>query len=588
MQEGYRGPYLPEESIAKLCSALLEAATAMEQAAGPGEALGRLAGKMAAYAGVDSCIVLIRSLDQFSLAASFGVEPPGPERVTLSGRAAGILEKKEPGLTCAGDIGLSGYRHTSFLCVPLVSRGKSVGLAALFTAGKRPEFSRGTLHVLAVMGALGAHAIDDFYYKEELRKRSDELRRVYEIQRRITQSTDLDKATESIVENAPYITRLQYCMIYLLDSHEREIVSIKAPAVVEKKFGKLKFRIDELIASRIAVEERKPLFIEDAPRFPRISQRIVKMLGFKSAIVLPLIARDRVLGVMWLYSTDRHVAFDENDRRSAVALSDQAAAVIDNARLFKELEESYEKLKDLDKTKMEFFTLISHELRNPLAVIKGYAELLSNGTLGPINDKQRDKLKRIRENVDKLADMVGKMSDISSLESKRYPVIKTPASLGDMVRELIDTMGFLFRNKHIALKTDIPPELPLVEVDRNKMEQVLLNLLNNALKYTPEGGQVTVTARDRDADVLVSMHDTGIGIPKKDLGMIFSGFYHAGYKLSYEYKGPGLGLAISRKIVESHGGRIWAESEPGKGSTFYFTIPKHPEGVETVKNMAQD
>jgi signal transduction histidine kinase len=577
MQEGYREPYLPEEGISKLCSALLEAATAMEWAAAPAEALSYLARNMAAYAGVDSCIVLARSRDQFSLAASFGVEPPGINRVTLSGRAAAVVEKKEPGLACAGDIGLSGHRQTYFLCVPLVSHGKSVGLAALFTEGKRPEFSRSTLHALSVMGMLGAHAIDDFYYKEELQKRSDELRRVYEIQRRITQSMDLHEATESIVENAPYITRLQYCMIYLLDPYKRNIVSIMAPAAVEKKFGKLKFDLDKLIASRIAMEERRPLFIEDAPAYPRISQMIVKMLGFKSAIVLPLIARDRVLGVMWLYTTDRYLKFDENDMRGAIALSDQAAVVIDNARIFKELEESYEKMKDLDKAKMEFFTLISHELRNPLAVIKGFTELLYDGTLGPINDKQKDKIQKIKENVDKLTDMVNKMSEISTMETRPYPLEKTPTSIGEMVGEITDTMGFLFRNKRIALKVSVPPELPVVEIDRGRMEQVFINLLNNALKYTPEGGKVEVSAKDRGSDILVSVHDTGIGIPKKDLDKIFSGFYHAGYKLSYEYKGPGLGLAISRKIVESHGGRIWAESEEGKGSTFYFTIPKPTE-----------
>jgi signal transduction histidine kinase len=589
MQEGYREPYLPEEDIARWCSILFENATTMDRAASLDEALGRLARNMATFASVDSCIVLVRARDQFKPMASYGVGEPGVDQVTLSGGAASAVEKKEPVMACAGDIGLpqtDKYRHTAFMCVPLVSRGKPVGLAVLFTAGKRQKFSGGTLHVLVVMAMQGAHAIDDFYYKEELGKRSDELRRVYEIQRRITQSIDLDEAAESIVENAPYITRLQYCMIYLLDPYKRNIVSIKAPAAVEKKFGKLEFGLDELVASRIAMDERKPLFIEDAPSYPRISQPIVQKLGFKSAIVLPLIARDRVLGVMWLYTTDRKVRFDEDDKRSAIALSDQAAIVIDNARIFKELEESYEKMKDLDKTKMEFFTLISHELRNPLAVIKGFTELLYDGTLGPLNDKQKDKLLKIKENVDKLTDMVNKMSEISTMETRRYPLEKIPTSISWMVGEIVDTMGFLFRNKHITVKVNIPPELPLVEVDRGRMEQVLLNLLNNALKYTPEGGEVDVSAEDRGNEILVSIHDTGIGIPKKDLDKIFTGFYHAGYKLSYEYKGPGLGLAISRKIVESHGGRIWAESEPGKGSTFYFTIPKHPENIETLKNTA--
>jgi signal transduction histidine kinase len=311
------------------------------------------------------------------------------------------------------------------------------------------------------------------------------------------------------------------------------------------------------------------------------------MLGFKSAIVLPLISRDRVLGVMWLYTTDRKEHFDDNDRRRAIALSDQAASVIDNARIFKELEASYEKLKDLDRTKMEFFTLISHELRNPLAIIKGYTELLYDGTLGPVNGKQSEKLARIRENVDKLADMVGKMSEISSLESRNYKVDRALVSLGDMVGELAETMGFLFKNKHIELEVDMPESLPLVEVDRRKMEQVMVNLLNNALKYTPDGGTVKVAARDRGDDILVSVSDTGIGIPQKDLDKIFSGFYHSGYKLSYEYKGPGLGLAISRKIIEGHGGHIWAKSEVGKGSTFFFTIPKNLETVSSVESATK-
>jgi signal transduction histidine kinase len=178
------------------------------------------------------------------------------------------------------------------------------------------------------------------------------------------------------------------------------------------------------------------------------------------------------------------------------------------------------------------------------------------------------------------------MADISSFESRQYPVNKVPTSVQDLANELVETMGFLFKNKHITVEVDVPMGLSLAEVDPKRLEQVLLNLLNNALKYTPEGGQVTITARNRDADILVSVHDTGIGIPKKDLDQIFSGFYHSGYKLSYEYKGPGLGLAVSRKIIESHGGRIWAESEVGKGSTFYFTIPKHQEPIGSTGTEA--
>lgn len=576
MRESYRGRY-KKFNLKRLCALLTENAAMMDRAASMEDALNRLAFKMAALAGVDSCVILQQEIgNRFKAVAKHAVAD-GFGMVVLGGDAAEAFEKKMPALAEARDLGLpdtEANRHTRFLCMPILFHRKPISLAVLFSAGKKPEFTADTLEILAITAMQGAHAIDEFYYKDELKKRSDELRRLYEIQRRITQSIDFEKATESIVENAPYITKLKHCMIYLLDQAQRNIVSVKAPHEVEKKFGKLTFRLDELVASRIAIDERRPLFIEDALTYPNISQRIVRMLGFKSAIVLPLIARGRVLGVMWLYNTDKKVKFDEDDKRSAMALSDQAAIVIDNARIFKELEESYEKLKDLDKMKMDFFTLISHELRNPLAVIRGFTELLYEGTLGPLNDKQKEKLQRIMENVDKMADMVGKMSDVSIVETKRYTLERMPISLNDVVAGLVSEMGFLFKNKHITLKVDVPQSLPLVEVEREKIEQVLLNLLNNALKYTPEGGEVSVSARDQVSEILVSVHDTGIGIPRKDLDKIFSGFYHAGYKLSYEYKGPGLGLAVSRRIVESHGGRIWAESEEGKGSTFYFTIPK--------------
>jgi signal transduction histidine kinase len=571
MQEKYREHHRQD----KWCSLLFENAAMMDRSDRLEDALGGLSCSMSASAGLDSCIILLSDAGgEWKVTAGCRASLSPGRMLRISGTAMVAVDSISPAEAHEGDLGLSGFEGTDFLCVPLVSHRRTAGLAVLYSAGRRIDIPTDTKELLIMMGVQGAHAIDEFNYKQELQKRTDELRRVYEIQRRITSTIDLDKATESIVENAPYITRFQYCLIYLLDPNERWIVSVRAPESVEKKFGRLKFNLDELVASRIAMEERKPLFIEDARTYENISKRIVSLLGICSGIVLPLISRGRVLGVMWLYTTDRKVHFDENDRRSATALADQAAGVIDTARIHKELEESYEKLKDLDRTKMEFFTLISHELRNPLAIIKGYAELLYDGTLGPVNDKQKDKLARIRGNVDKLADMVGKMSEISSLESRKYTVDRVPVSLGDMAGEIAETMGFLFKNKRIALNVDIPENLPLVEVDRKKMEQVLLNLLNNALKYTPEGGHVTITAEDRPTDILVSVWDTGIGIPQKDLDKIFSGFYHSGYKLSYEYKGPGLGLAISRKIIEGHGGRIWAKSEVGKGSTFYFTIPK--------------
>jgi signal transduction histidine kinase len=146
--------------------------------------------------------------------------------------------------------------------------------------------------------------------------------------------------------------------------------------------------------------------------------------------------------------------------------------------------------------------------------------------------------------------------------------------MNEVIDEIVRGVAFLADTKKISITSDISWKLPVIYADRNRIQQVLLNIVNNAIKYTPEGGKIHIEARDEADHLLISISDTGIGIPQKDLENIFSGFYHAGYKLSYEYKGPGLGLAISRRIIESHGGRIWAESETGKGSTIHFTLPK--------------
>jgi signal transduction histidine kinase len=409
------------------------------------------------------------------------------------------------------------------------------------------------------------------------------MRQIYDLLRKITQNINLDETMDSIVKIMPVLLRLDNCIILLL--HGREIQSIKATEHIEKQFGKLRFNIDDLIATREAVDKKHPVVINDAKNNPHISQQLVKMFNSSAVMVLPLIARDRTLGVMWLSDSTVGRRFTALEIEEANLISGQAAIAIDNAMLFKQLsqanrqlEESYERLKSLDSVKMEFFALLSHELRTPLTTIKGYADLLEDGVLGPLNAEQQDKLAKISAGVDRLTKIVDNLADLSSIASKKYTMDIIPVSLGDLISEVVRGIAFLAERKGINLSWDIPVDLPMVYVDRARIAQVILNIINNAIKYTPPDGSITICAKDQGDHVLVAVHDTGIGIPKKDLENIFSGFYHAGYKLSYEYKGAGLGLALSKGIIESHGGRIWAESEVGKGSTFYFTLSKRAPG----------
>lgn len=419
---------------------------------------------------------------------------------------------------------------------------------------------------------------------EEINKCNEQLRLTYDVQTQITRSINLDETLDAVVKNVPQMIGLENCIIFIIE--DNEIVEVKTTERLKKKFGKFRVSMDELIATRKALETGQAIVIEDISQYSEISKRMVDMVGARTGIILPLAARGKMIGAIWLYNTGEPKTYSKDDVARAKALSNQVASAVDNAMLFNELsrakgelEASYERLKSLDRMKMEFFTVISHELRTPLTTIKGYAELIRDGMLGPVNDQQRDRLSRIDSSVDRLTSIVESLSDLSGVASKQYAGEKIPVSLNELIDEVVRGIVFVAEAKQIPITVDIPLKLPMVNVDRNRIQQVFLNILNNAIKYTSAGGKISIVARDKGDHLLVSIHDTGIGIPGEDLENIFSGFYHAGYKLSYEYKGVGLGLAISRQIIQNHGGKIWAESEPGKGSTFYFTLPKQAPGV---------
>lgn len=583
-------------SQAEMFSLLFKTTQDLTSTLDPGKVLTSFVKDVAVVARVGSCALFLfdEAGDLLYGKAAYGMDEKDilDKALKPEGKVDEAIRSKQPmvisGSSLEGrflDIFYRKYNAGSLLCTPLVYKDRIIGAIFLFTRDKSPVFEQQLIDLMANLANQAAQAIENAMLMERMRRGNEELRRVYDIQRRITRSINLDETLDNIVKNVPYLLNLKYCVIFLIDPRQERITSIKSTYSIEKKFGELKFCMDELIATRIAIREKRPVVIEDAINFKDVSKAVVDLFGIRSGIVLPLEARGKILGAMWLYDTVGPRRFSVEDVRRAVALSDQVAISIDNAMLFKDLtkanrqlEDSYEKLKDLDNIKSEFFTLLSHELRTPLTTIKGFTELLRDGILGPVNDQQRNKLDRIAMSVDKLTDLVNTLSDISSIESKKYPIHRMPLSINEVISEVMRSVKFLTDSKGIAIRMDLPMNLPIVHADRAKITQVILNIVNNAIKYTPPGGEISIKTENRDADILVSIHDTGIGIPKKDLENIFSGFYHAGYKLSYEYKGPGLGLAISKGIIESHGGHIWAESELGKGSTFYFTLPK---GVST-------
>jgi two-component system sensor histidine kinase GlrK len=232
-----------------------------------------------------------------------------------------------------------------------------------------------------------------------------------------------------------------------------------------------------------------------------------------------------------------------------------------------------DKLKIVDKMKSDFFSSMSHELRTPLTSIKEGIGLLQDGAGGTISDKQKRLLRILSEESRRLIDLVNSLLDLSKMEAGMMTYTFEQGSLAPLIERATTEMVPLVEAKKIALETKIDEKLPVIKIDRERILQVLRNLIGNALKFTPEGGQVKVSAQLINREVKISVTDTGPGIPRENLTTIFEKFHQARLKNLDQMKGTGLGLAIVKHVITSHGGKVWAESEPGQGSSFIFVLP---------------
>jgi signal transduction histidine kinase len=235
------------------------------------------------------------------------------------------------------------------------------------------------------------------------------------------------------------------------------------------------------------------------------------------------------------------------------------------------------KLKELDQLKDDFVSSVSHELRSPLSAISGYVELLTSKPLEQIVPEKRQKaFNIIQESTSRLTQFINDILDVAKLKSGRVEIRKSPFNIKHASEEIFGLFAPLFDKKKIQSFVYIDASVPVIPADEEKLKQVITNLVSNALKFTPEGGAISISVQDDGEKLIASVSDTGIGIPKEYLGTIFERFKQVPgtrEKIGGP-KGTGLGLAIAKGVVEAHGGKIWAESEPGKGSTFRFTLPK--------------
>ena len=228
---------------------------------------------------------------------------------------------------------------------------------------------------------------------------------------------------------------------------------------------------------------------------------------------------------------------------------------------------------ELAQAKSEFVSIVSHELRTPMTSIKGYTDLMLKGAVGPLNEQQSRFLSTVKSNIDRMADLVQDLLDISRLEAGRVRLNLEALDMKQIVYEVSDTVAEAVRKQELTLEIDIDPALPAVHADKNRVIQVLLNLVSNAYRYTPASGKITVSVYPIDGAVQVDVTDTGIGIAKDEQEAIFERFYRADHPVVRQQTGTGLGLPIAKSLIEMHRGKLWLKSQVDQGSTFSFTLP---------------
>jgi signal transduction histidine kinase len=308
--------------------------------------------------------------------------------------------------------------------------------------------------------------------------------------------------------------------------------------------------------------------------------------GARSVLMVPVGVGEQGLGVMAVLMVDGPRRWRRHEIQSAQQCAGYVAQAIAALRLTQMTDEQLARLTELDRQKTDFMATVSHELRTPLTSINGYIELLEDGDYGPLTDPQLGALSIIERNATRLRGLIEDLLVLNKIEATGLALAVEEVPVKDLVRGVVDMLRPVAENAGVELEADLVDEDLVVRVDRGQLERTLINLGSNAIKFTPRGGVARVSACDDGEHAVISVSDTGIGIPTKDLGRLFGRFYRASNATAQAIPGTGLGLAIAKAIVEGHGGELGVESVEGEGTTMRVFLPLAPAAAPAVEGNA--
>jgi signal transduction histidine kinase len=474
----------------------------------------------------------------------------------------------------------AGYR--SAVGVPLMLHGKPIGAfgVARPQVGPFPEQQVALLQTFADQAVIAIENVRLFTELEartrQLTRSVEELKALGEVGQAVSSTLDLETVLRTIVSRATHLAGMdggsiweydeaqEQFHLHATDQHPDELVAVLGTAPVPKGEG----AIGRLALTGEPVEVRD---IMEEGSYQSRGREILIRLGSRSLLAVPLLREDRLLGGL-VVNRKRAGEFAPEVVELLKTFATQSALAIQNARLYREIEVKSRELELASRHKSEFLANMSHELRTPLNAIIGFSEVLSERLFGEINEKQAEYISDILQSGQHLLSLINDILDLSKIEAGRMELELSDFNLPSTIEQTVVLVRERALRRGITLGRMVDERLGPIRADERKVKQVLLNLLSNALKFTPEGGKIDVRAAVNDGVVEISVTDTGIGISPEDQEAVFEEFRQVG-TASKKVEGTGLGLAISRKFIELHGGKIWVTSQVGTGSTFAFTLP---------------
>ncbi len=503
---------------------------------------------------------------------------PSYERLIATKKPLAIEDAiNDPLLATVKQINIS-RNVASLLLVPIIINDEVIGAIGADSVGQKHKFTEWEINLASAMADQLAIMLQNRRLLQETRRQAIQLQTSADVGRVATAILDEDMMLERAVELIKDRFGFYHVQILLVDDEQKYVTLYKSTGQAGKQLLATNYRVAIGSQSIIgqATARRKSLVIREANPidFEASQPQHLFLPQSQAELAIPLLVRNELIGVLDVHSSIPN-DFTDEDITTLEILGAQLAIAIQNARTFREQQETAERLREMDKLKTQFLANMSHELRTPLNSIIGFSRVILKGIDGPLTELQKTDLTSIHHSGQHLLSLINNILDLSKIEAGKMELNFEEIEIEPIIKGVMSTALALVKDKPVELRQEVDDDLPVVWADPTRIRQIVLNLVSNACKFTDEG-HVTLRATADPKYLTLSVSDTGVGIPKNQIDSIFEEFTQVDASTTRKVGGTGLGLPISRYFVEMHQGKIWVESAPGKGSTFHFTIPVKP------------